>query len=79
MGTWPPYNTRRVCEHIPLHKPSLIESNGILCTWPSAKFGPWLALRAVIVLDDVEGPPDAAKPTPPGNPLTVGRCMWSQG
>jgi hypothetical protein len=35
------------------------------------KFGPWFALRAVVVLDDVEGPPDAAKPSPVGNPLAA--------
>ena len=33
------------------------------------KLGPWLALRAVVVFDDVLGPRDADKPAPPGNPL----------
>ena len=31
--------------------------------------GPWLALRAVVVFDDILGPTDADKPTPPSNPL----------
>lgn len=33
--------------------------------------GPWFALRAVVVLDDVEGPGDDQKPKPPPNPLAA--------
>ena len=33
------------------------------------RLGPWLALRVVVVFDDVLGPPDTSKPTPPVNPL----------
>lgn len=35
------------------------------------ELGPWLALRVVVVFDDVPGPPDDAKPSPPGNPLAL--------
>lgn len=31
--------------------------------------GPWLAFRAVVVLDDARGPGDGQKPRPPPNPL----------
>jgi methylmalonic aciduria homocystinuria type C protein len=35
------------------------------------KHGPWIALRAVLVFDDIEGPDEADRQTTPPNPLAT--------
>ena len=43
------------------------------------KYGPWIALRALLVFDGVRGPDEAHRPPPPPNPLATSEAARARG